>query len=67
MDKLTQIKKSDADLVVVTEKDAVKLRPLLASRSDIDAWVVPVSASLPAEFYQQVEDRLAASASGAKP
>lgn len=53
--------------LLMTEKDAVKLRPLLASCNDIDAWVVPVSASLPAEFYQQVEDRLAASASGAKP
>ncbi|QQD16712.1 tetraacyldisaccharide 4'-kinase [Spongiibacter nanhainus] len=53
--------------LLITEKDAVKLRPLLASRKDIDAWVVPVSAGLPKEFYQQVEARLGASTSGAKP
>lgn len=53
--------------VLVTEKDAVKLRPLLQDRPDLDVWAVPVSAVLAPVFFEQVEDRLKASVSGARP
>ena len=47
-----------ADLLLITEKDAVKCRRIDALRSDSRIWVVPLEASVDAELVAFVIDRL---------
>jgi tetraacyldisaccharide 4'-kinase len=53
-----QLRRNDfpdsADAILMTEKDAVKCRELGLS----NAWMVPVAADLPAEFFQTLLSRL---------
>ncbi|MFZ6749499.1 tetraacyldisaccharide 4'-kinase [Undibacterium sp. Ren11W] len=44
----------DADIILITEKDAVKCRQLAELRNDVRIWVVPVSAQLDAGFAAQL-------------
>lgn len=47
-----------ADLILITEKDAVKCREITALASDPRFWVVPVSAHLAAPFAVQILEKL---------
>lgn len=47
-----------ADLILVTEKDAVKCREITALASDARLWVVPVSAYIAAPFADYIVERL---------
>jgi tetraacyldisaccharide 4'-kinase len=44
----------DADIILITEKDAVKCRQIAELRNDARIWVVPVSAQLDAGFLAQL-------------
>ena len=44
----------DADIILITEKDAVKCRQIAELRSDRRIWVVPVSAQLDANFMANI-------------
>ena len=44
----------DADIILITEKDAVKCRQIAELRSDMRIWVVPVSAQLDANFMANI-------------
>lgn len=43
-----------ADIILITEKDAVKCRQIAELRSDTRIWVVPVSAQLDASFIANI-------------
>ncbi|MCU6435549.1 tetraacyldisaccharide 4'-kinase [Undibacterium sp. Jales W-56] len=43
-----------SDIILMTEKDAVKCRQLAALRQDARIWVVPVDAQLDPHFAQQI-------------
>ena len=47
-----------ADLILMTEKDAVKCRHIEAIRNDPRLWVVPVSADLDGALAQQIVEKL---------
>lgn len=44
----------DAEIILITEKDAVKCRQIAGLRDDPRIWVVPVAAELDAEFQNQL-------------
>ncbi|WP_295763576.1 tetraacyldisaccharide 4'-kinase [Undibacterium sp.] len=44
----------EADIILITEKDAVKCRQIAELRDDARIWVVPVSAQLDAKFAAQI-------------
>jgi tetraacyldisaccharide 4'-kinase len=44
----------DAEIILITEKDAVKCRQIAGLRDDPRIWLVPVSAELDAEFKEQL-------------
>jgi tetraacyldisaccharide 4'-kinase len=48
----------EADLILITEKDAVKCQEIKALASDVRLWVVPVSAQLDAPFADLILERL---------
>ena len=48
----------EADLILMTEKDAVKCRQLAGLRDDQRIWVVPVAAQIDAEFGSQLLAKL---------
>jgi tetraacyldisaccharide 4'-kinase len=48
----------EADLILITEKDAVKCQEIKALASDARLWVVPVSAQLDAPFADLILERL---------
>ncbi|MBC7414522.1 MAG: tetraacyldisaccharide 4'-kinase [Herminiimonas sp.] len=48
----------DADLILITEKDAVKCSEIAALASDPRLWVVPVSARIAAPFADNILERL---------
>ncbi|MFZ6814226.1 tetraacyldisaccharide 4'-kinase [Undibacterium sp. Rencai35W] len=43
-----------SDIILITEKDAVKCRQIAALQQDARVWVVPVDAQLDARFAQQI-------------
>lgn len=47
-----------ADLILITEKDAVKCGEIMALASDSRLWVVPVSARIAAPFADNIVERL---------
>ena len=47
-----------ADLILITEKDAVKCQQIVALATDARLWVVPVSAQLPQTFADNIVERL---------
>lgn len=47
-----------ADIILITEKDAVKCQAIPALREDTRLWVVPVEASLAAQFIAELSARL---------
>ena len=47
-----------ADLILITEKDAVKCRHMAALRDDPRLWVVPVSAHLDGALAEQIVEKL---------
>jgi len=47
-----------ADLILMTEKDAVKCRQIAALRDDQRLWVVPVSAHLEDALVEQIVEKL---------
>lgn len=49
---------SAADLILITEKDAVKCSEITALASDARLWVVPVSAQIAAPFAANIVERL---------
>jgi tetraacyldisaccharide 4'-kinase len=49
---------TDADVVLITEKDAVKCRLIDALRNDPRIWVVPLEASVEVELVDFIADRL---------
>lgn len=44
----------DAEIILITEKDAVKCRQIAGLRDDPRIWLVPVAAELDAEFKNQL-------------
>ena len=44
----------DADIILITEKDAVKCRQVAELRSDLRIWVVPVSAQLETDLLANI-------------
>jgi tetraacyldisaccharide 4'-kinase len=48
----------DADLILITEKDAVKCQEINALAEDIRLWVVPISAWLDAPFADTIVEKL---------
>lgn len=44
----------DAEIILVTEKDAVKCRQIAELRDDPRIWLLPVSAELDSEFQEQL-------------
>ena len=44
----------DAEIILITEKDAVKCRQLAGLKEDQRIWVVPVSAQIDAQFGPQL-------------
>ncbi len=52
------LRKLPAEIILITEKDAVKCRAIPALRSDQRIWVVPVEARLAAEFTAELLARL---------
>ena len=48
----------EADLILITEKDAVKCQEIKALASDARLWVVPVSAQFDAPFADLILERL---------
>ena len=44
----------DADIILITEKDAVKCRQIAELRNDMRIWVVPVSAQLDPNFMANI-------------
>jgi tetraacyldisaccharide 4'-kinase len=44
----------DAEIILITEKDAVKCRQIAELREDPRIWLVPVTAELDAEFEHQL-------------
>ena len=44
----------DTDIILITEKDAVKCRQIVELRSDMRIWVVPVSAQLDVNFMANI-------------
>ena len=55
-----QAQKSNTDILITTEKDAVKLLPLLKKNPDFnrEIWVVPVEAVLSEACYTVLEQQL---------
>ena len=47
-----------ADLILITEKDAVKCRHVPALAQDVRIWVVPVAAQLDAALALQIVEKL---------
>ena len=56
--KADSLRKFDADVILITEKDAVKCRAITALRDDPRIWVVPVEATLPAQFFAELIAKL---------
>lgn len=52
------LRKFAADVILITEKDAVKCRAIPALRDDLRIWVVPVEAHLPAQFCAELLAKL---------
>ena len=50
----TSFAKIDADIILMTEKDAVKCRQIPALQQDARLWVVPVDAQLDAAFVANI-------------
>ena len=48
----------DADLILITEKDAVKCRQIATLQDDARIWVVPVSAQLDSGFMLQLLNKI---------
>ena len=48
----------DADIILITEKDAVKCRHIPALAQDERLWVVPVAAQLDARLAEQIVEKL---------
>ncbi|HEY1044655.1 MAG TPA: tetraacyldisaccharide 4'-kinase, partial [Telluria sp.] len=48
---------SDADVILITEKDAVKCRQLEHLNNDPRLWVVPVSAQIDAALAKQIVEK----------
>lgn len=44
----------DADIILITEKDAVKCRQIAELRNDVRIWVVPVSAQLESDLLANI-------------
>ena len=44
----------DAEIILITEKDAVKCRQIAGLRDDPRIWLVPVAAELDAEFKHRL-------------
>lgn len=44
----------DADIILITEKDAVKCRQIAELRSDVRIWVVPVNAQLSTDLLANI-------------
>ncbi|MBQ5948606.1 tetraacyldisaccharide 4'-kinase, partial [Massilia sp. ST3] len=47
----------DADVILITEKDAVKCRQLDNLKDDPRLWVVPVTAQLDAALAEQIVEK----------
>ncbi len=47
-----------ADLILITEKDAVKCKAIAAIRNDLRIWVVPVTARIDGRFAEQIVEKL---------
>jgi len=48
----------EADLILMTEKDAVKCRHIAALRNDVRLWVVPVAAHIDAMLAEKIAEKL---------
>ena len=48
----------EADLILITEKDAVKCRHIPALRDDPRVWVVPVTAQIACDFAALILEKL---------
>ncbi len=59
--QLNELQFEESLPVIMTEKDAVKIRPLAEEKPQLlsNCWYLPVEADLPQEFYQSIEKRLA--------
>ncbi|MDB5765632.1 MAG: lpxK, partial [Collimonas fungivorans] len=47
-----------AEIILITEKDAVKCRQIETIRNDPRIWVVPVTAQIDAALSQQILEKL---------
>jgi tetraacyldisaccharide 4'-kinase len=48
----------DADLILITEKDAVKCRAIESIRNDTRVWVVPVTAHIDGPLAKHIVEKL---------
>jgi tetraacyldisaccharide 4'-kinase len=48
----------DADLILITEKDAVKCRAIESIRNDTRIWVVPVTAHIDGPLAKHIVEKL---------
>ncbi len=53
-----------ADMILITEKDAVKCRQIESMRQDARLWVVPVSAQLEADFAVKIMEKISEKQNG---
>ncbi len=53
-----------ADMILITEKDAVKCRQIESMRQDARLWVVPVSAQLDADFAVKLVEKISEKQNG---
>ncbi|HTD02424.1 MAG TPA: tetraacyldisaccharide 4'-kinase [Undibacterium sp.] len=53
-----------ADMILITEKDAVKCRQIKSLQQDARLWVVPVSAQLDADFAEKLMEKISEKQNG---